>query len=358
MGAWVSSPLIKVWGGFGHILSSLVSRKSLHDGMSEPDVESSYSSKAKHKQLFQPADVDSWFVPEFLSALSLWHSSGNAADIDISDLPRIRLEAPGVISFDCLKTDFCDLLLAEVEHYQRSGLPQHPPNSMNNYGLVLNEIGMRKSFDAVLQRHLLGIAARLFGDDAVRESRLNGHELKTENWGGSSLDDHHTFVVRYRPDEDSHLDMHVDACDVTFNFGLSDTSRFSGSDLAFCGMHGQEDRRKHLHTYKHVKGRCVVHSGKRRHGALRIKDGERSSLIMWTRSDEFRWTPEYQQMWGGISKKEAGLPDLICLSKTHDWDYDFMSRKVRGEEEPPMSLQDPVATLDGKVLLPIRSRRD
>ena len=28
------------------------------------------------------------------------------------------------------------------------------------------------------------------------------------------------------------LDMHVDECDVTFNFGLSDTGHFTGSDLA------------------------------------------------------------------------------------------------------------------------------
>ena len=38
---------------------------------------------------------------------------------------------------------------------------------------------------------------------------------------------------------------------------------------------------KHLHSYKHQQGRCVMHLGKRRHGALPISSGRRMSLIMW-----------------------------------------------------------------------------
>jgi len=49
--------------------------------------------------------------------------------------------------------------------------------------------------------------------------------------------------------------MHVDECDVTFNFGLTDSAAFTGSDLVFCGMFGSEQPRKHLHTYSHVKVR-------------------------------------------------------------------------------------------------------
>ncbi|CAE7797584.1 ICU11, partial [Symbiodinium sp. CCMP2456] len=89
------------------------------------------------------------------------------------------------------------------------------------------------------------------------------------------------------------LDMHVDECDVTFNFGLSDTINFTGSDLVFCGMLGSADQRKHRHTYRHEKGRCIVHAGKRRHGALPISDGERCNLIMWTKSPTFRDSDGY-----------------------------------------------------------------
>jgi hypothetical protein len=37
---------------------------------------------------------------------------------------------------------YCDMLLDEVEHYADSGLPVRRPNSMNNYGLIVNEIGL------------------------------------------------------------------------------------------------------------------------------------------------------------------------------------------------------------------------
>ena len=83
-----------------------------------------------------------------------------------------------------------------------------------------------------------------------------------DDWGGATLSDHHTFIVRYAPEEDRHLDLHVDECDVTFNFGLSAPDGFAGSDLVFCGMFGAPDHRCHSHTYAHVQGRCVLHSGK------------------------------------------------------------------------------------------------
>ena len=40
----------------------------------------------------------------------------------------------------------------------------------------------------------------------------------------------------------------VDECDVTFNFGLTPDGSFTGSDLAFCGMFGSPEARKHLYT--------------------------------------------------------------------------------------------------------------
>merc|ERR1712227_1182049 len=77
--------------------------------------------------------------------------------------------------------------------------------------------------------------------------------------------------------------------------------------------------RKHVVTYSHRKGRCVVHAGKRRHGALEIQKGDRSSLIMWTKSEGFQQTPEYRTKLKRVA--ELGVPDRICLSYTHDQDY-------------------------------------
>lgn len=117
------------------------------------------------------------------------------------------------------------------------------------------------------------------------------------------------------------------ATKVTFNFGITSHDNFEGNDLTFCGMFDAADHRKYHHTnlvgtksahlhsimlqclpvahglprftsiimhyhcimvgvgrtsfcladcwfylrYKHAKGRCVVHSGKRRHGAMDIE---------------------------------------------------------------------------------------
>merc|ERR1719420_2397954 len=112
------------------------------------------------------------------------------------------------------------------------------------------------------------VGARLLGSDEHRVPTLNGQNVEMDDWGGSTLSSHHTFIVRYRPDEDRHLDMHVDECDVTLNFGLTPGGNFTGNDLVFCGMFGSGAHRQRTHTYQHVMGRCVVHSGKRRHGAV------------------------------------------------------------------------------------------
>ena len=93
--------------------------------------------------------------------------------------------------------------------------------------------------------------ASFFGNDDTRVAAIGTDAADTANWGGSTLDSHHvlplifrcsqlppqawwcwqTFIVRYRPDEDRHLDMHVDECDVTFNFGLTDEGFEGMADL-------------------------------------------------------------------------------------------------------------------------------
>merc|ERR1719207_229405 len=119
--------------------------------------------------------------------------------------------------------------------------------------------------------------------------------------------------------------MHIDECDVTFNFGITSHDHFDGNDLTFCGMFDSDTHRKYHHTYKHVKGRCVVHSGKRRHGALDIEKGERASLIMWTKSQSYRRKPEYQRR--NRSGLRHGQADRVCLSYTHDPDYKKLTPK-------------------------------
>ena len=142
--------------------------------MQQADIAKLYPPKALHSELFEPERVDDWFVPELRDALAKWVATGDRKDIEVAKIPDLRLEAPGVVSFKCLNPAVCDKLLAEAKHYSESGLPQRAPNSMNNYGVVLNEIGMRPSFDAMLKRYTAGLGALFFGEDDVRPAEIGG----------------------------------------------------------------------------------------------------------------------------------------------------------------------------------------
>ncbi|CAJ1350797.1 unnamed protein product [Effrenium voratum] len=307
-----------------------------------------HPEKSLHKDLFEPENWKRWIHPSLLQTISEWQRLKQAGEVasfrcvDLEKMEGFRVEAPGICSFPALTDEFCDLLMQEVQNYRASGLPARAPNSMNNYGLVLNEIGMRPAFSAILKEVLLPLGARLFGDDEDRVASVGGVAVETEDWGGSSLDDHHSFIVQYR-----HLDMHIDECDVTFNFGITAHGKFDGNDLTFCGMFDSADHRKYHHRYKHVRGRCVVHSGKRRHGAMDIEKGERASLIMWTKSRSFRRTQAYRERnRKGLTYGDA---DRVCLSYTHDPDYkNLMPKKLQYHMKPKH---------EGEVEVPTRTEK-
>jgi hypothetical protein len=172
---------------------------------------------------------------------------------------------------------------------------------MNNYGVIVNEIGMYPMISNFQQKYLWPIARRLFPKQ------------------GSRFSDHHSFIVRYNADEDLGLDMHVDDSDVTFNVCLG--NEFTGATLQFCGMFGSPDHRKWTHTYHHKVGRAVLHLGARRHGADDIESGTRSNLIVWNHNHDWRGSKEYKQQRTFLYEPESGPPDMVCLSYTHDRDY-------------------------------------
>eukprot|EP00449_Zooxanthella_nutricula_P044833 CAMPEP_0198600412 /NCGR_PEP_ID=MMETSP1462-20131121/148209_1 /TAXON_ID=1333877 /ORGANISM="Brandtodinium nutriculum, Strain RCC3387" /LENGTH=169 /DNA_ID=CAMNT_0044332121 /DNA_START=91 /DNA_END=597 /DNA_ORIENTATION=+ len=169
---------------------------------------------------------------------------------------------------------------------------------MNNYGVVVNEIGLEPMLGRLVREVLQPIGHALFPG------------------AGSEVDRHHSFVVRYKVGEDLGLDMHTDDSDVTFNICLG--RDFRGAGLQFCGDQGAADHRHASAVYYHKKGRCVVHRGHRRHGADDITEGERLNLIVWTTNSEYRKTRAYARYHMQSSatgyQTEAGPPDRVCLS--------------------------------------------
>mmetsp|Transcript_3727 Transcript_3727/g.11211 ORF Transcript_3727/g.11211 Transcript_3727/m.11211 type:complete len:327 (-) Transcript_3727:182-1162(-) len=269
----------------------------------EPRVATAYRPLRKHPELFdtEAGWREEWFDPTFLAAL---RKNTDAAWEEV-----VTEHLPGAV-FSCkmFTTAFCDMLIEEVDHFGSTGLPARRPNSMNNYGIILNEIGWRPMVNLLQDTVLAKISARHWSHIAP-------------------FDGHHTFIVRYKEGEDLGLDMHTDDSDVTFNICLG--LDFAGAGLQFCGLMGAPNHRKHTYTYKHVKGRCVCHLGRKRHGADDITTGERLNLILWNHSSTYRQSDEYTNPPYSV---EEGPPDELCVSYTHDRDYGVFKEYPPGKE--------------------------
>ena len=159
----------------------------------------------------------------------------------------------------------------------------------------------------------------------------------------SRFDDHQSFIVQYRADKDPGLDMHTDNSDVTFNACLGD--EFPRATPSFCGVFGNTYHRQNAHMYRHEAGRAVLHLGNRRHGADDIESGRRSNLVVWNRNSEHRARGGNR---GLAYEQENKTPSPVCLSYTHDRDYEVFKelpnaaeKRVRRPWCPPKGLEYP-----------------
>ena len=184
---------------------------------------------------------------------------------------------PGIYVFDMLGRRFCDDLLEELAHFERwcaeNDVALVRPNTMNNYGAVLDTFG----FQEMLQQLMLGYVAPFAS-------------LFYRDVGGDTLDSHHGFVVEYKPGKDVSLDFHVDVSDVTLNVCLG--KQFTGGELYFRGVRcGGCQQTPWLPAedfqIAHAPGRAILHRGRHRHGAQPITGGERYNLILWCNSSRY-----------------------------------------------------------------------
>lgn len=202
-----------------------------------------------------------------------------------------------------------------MNNYCSSGLPISRPNSMNNYGLIVDNIGMQPLISHLRDTYLLPLSRLLFPTE------------------GSEFHSHHAFIVSYEPTKDVALDMHHDDSSVTWNVSLN--GEFEGADLVFCGQRGSGDHRHIRLEYNHQIGRAVVHKGFHRHGANPIASGRRDNLIIWCTNDTFRQSAGYRTISrGDHDMPEESPPDPQCVSYT--WDKDYVLY-----QEYPVSAGDP-----------------
>jgi len=206
-------------------------------------VDQRYIPHRRHPELFEGTFQPCWLDERFLQIVERFRLHPEGADQwDLAELTT-DLQQSGlgfecnmeeVYSFPVFSELFVELLNQEICRFNETGLPAARPNSMNNHGIIVNQIGMRPMITAFQQEYLLPITRVLFSDI------------------GYQFDDHHSFTVRYQKGEDRGLDMHTDDSDVTFNVCLGE--EFTGATLAFCGMIAQKDHRKLKHVYNHQIG--------------------------------------------------------------------------------------------------------
>mmetsp|Transcript_20710 Transcript_20710/g.33388 ORF Transcript_20710/g.33388 Transcript_20710/m.33388 type:complete len:133 (-) Transcript_20710:42-440(-) len=66
-----------------------------------------------------------------------------------------------VYTFPCFRQEFCKRLIKELENINKSGVQKSRPNSMNNYGLLLNEMGFTDAFTDPLMFKFIQPIAKL-----------------------------------------------------------------------------------------------------------------------------------------------------------------------------------------------------
>ncbi|KAH6771509.1 DNA helicase ROCK-N-ROLLERS [Perilla frutescens var. hirtella] len=218
-----------------------------------------------------------FFMPSFLKAIS---ENTEQAFRNLMSEP-----SPGIFTFEMLQPRFCEMLLAEVENFEKwvheTKFRIMRPNTMNKYGAVLDDFGMETMLDKLMEDFIRPLSKVFFPEV-----------------GGSNLDSHHGFVLEYGIDRDVDLGFHVDDSEVTLNVCLG--KQFSGGELFFrgvrCGKHvNTETQSEEIFDYSHVPGRAVLHRGRHRHGARATTSGNRINLLLWCRSSVFRESRKYQR---------------------------------------------------------------
>jgi len=294
--------------------SDSIWKTSMRAHREQSAVARKYRRRRTHKNLFTLRGFDAENYLEDSLRLAI----ANISDTNDPDAARLALLNSGVVteivpgsvySFPAFKQPFCELLMEEIRGFSRTGLPAKRPNSMNNYGIILNDIGLNSLVFALQDTVIQPFAAVLFPKE------------------GSELESHHAFTVRYKRGEDTHLDVHTDDSDVTFNVNLF--GDYAGCPLIVCGRMGARDHRQFRTAYQHRLGVAVMHTGQQRHGAGDITEGERHNLIVWSYSYNYRQAPASKRK----HKRENAPPDPRCLSYTHDRDYGRFKEYPPGKRE-------------------------
>ncbi|XP_053862974.1 2-oxoglutarate and iron-dependent oxygenase domain-containing protein 2 [Malaclemys terrapin pileata] len=222
--------------------------------------------KPKHPEVY--VLQDSFLAPEFLETVKYCTSQ----DADLQGLVR-RIDSISdkrIYRLPVFSEEFCRVFIEELENFEQSEMPKGRPNTMNNYGVLLNELGLYEAFITPLrEKYLQPITSLLYPD-----------------CGGGSLDSHKAFIVKYSLHEDLDLSSHYDNAEVTLNVSLG--KEFTEGNLYFGDLRQAPTPVPKYVEIEHVVSQGLLHQGGQIHGALPVASGERWNLIVWMRSSAVR----------------------------------------------------------------------
>ncbi|CAI9723761.1 2-oxoglutarate and iron-dependent oxygenase domain-containing protein 2-like [Octopus vulgaris] len=209
---------------------------------------------------------ESFLDPKFLHLVYLCKNAGMNEDVkkSITVHKSFRLYA-----FPIFTQEFCDMLIEELEHFERSDLPKGRPNTMSNNGCLLEELGFDKEFLEPLRMNYISWITRFLFPD----------------FGGGSLDSHRVFTVKYSMGQDRNLGAHYDNAEITLNVCLG--KDFSAGGLNFRGLNTEMYETSTYH-YPNSPRYGILHRGRQMHEALPIESGTRHNMVMWMRSSSVR----------------------------------------------------------------------
>ncbi|KAI5091301.1 2-oxoglutarate and iron-dependent oxygenase domain-containing protein 2 [Silurus meridionalis] len=226
------------------------------------------------KQIYKPLYQhvyhlqESFLAPEFVEIVKYCRDDG-ASEEGVMELVTAQA-APRVYRIPVFTRDFCKDLVEELEHFERSGAPKGRPNTMNNYGILLDELGLDEGLIAPLRElYLKPLAALLYPD-----------------CGGKWVDSHRAFAVKYALNEDLELSYHYDNAEVTLNVSLG--KDFADGTLYFGDMREVPLSETECVEVEHHVAEGVLHRGQHMHGALPISSGCRWNLVLWLRASRQR----------------------------------------------------------------------
>ena len=161
-------------------------------------------------------------------------------------------QIPNVFSLEFFTPEFCSMLVEQLDAYNSSGLHISRPNTQNDLGNILSDIGLSRLCEDIVCDVLQPLGALLY-----------------EAHGGASLNSHHSFTVVYRPEDFKGLPMHYDrGSNVTLNVSIGKV--FTGGSLTFCGVRDAENYTKVAGKCSHRVGRALLHLGFHRHGQFEL----------------------------------------------------------------------------------------